>query len=207
MKLSYKNGNAGKIHIYIDDEYKMTADDTFWFSEKWHNLTDINDEELAELECSVSSRRAFLSGADMLTRRAHGKEELYKKLCRKYSKEAARTAVDKLQSLDLLNDESFAEMLASELYTYKKYGIMRVKQELLHRGIDREIADAAVKRLDKDDINRIILLLQTKYQSKLLSEKGINSVKNSLLRLGYSYSDIRAAFAEINTDTGELYDE
>lgn len=207
MKLSYKSGNAGKIHIYIDDEYKMTADDTFWFSEKWHNLKDINYEELAELEASVSSRRAFLCGAGMLARRAHGKEELYRKLCRKYSKEAACAAVDKLESLDLLDDEGFAEMLAKDLYTYKKYGITRVNQELLRRGIDRETADNAVKKLDKNDINRIILLLRTKYQSRLCDQKGINSVKNSLLRLGYSYSDIRSAFSEINTDAEEFYNE
>lgn len=207
MKLSFKPGKNGKIHIYIDDEYKMTADDTFWFSEQWHNLKEINDEELAELESSVSSRRAFLSGADMLTRRMHGKEELYRKLYRKYSKEAARAAVEKLESLSLLDDENYANMLASDLYTYKKYGLSRVRQELLRRGIDRDIADEAVKRLDKDDINRIILLLQTKYQNKLNDRNDIEKVKASLMRLGYSYSDIRAALAEINTDAEEFYNE
>lgn len=207
MKLSYKDGNAGKIHIYIDDEYKMTADDTFWFSERWHNLINIDDEELAELESAVSSRRAFLSGADMLSRRIHGIQELHRKLCRKYSKEAAREAVDKLESLGLLDDKNYAEMLANDLYKYKKYGLIRVEQELLRRGIDRETAKDAVEKLDKNDINRIILLLQTKYQSKLCDRKGINSAKNSLLRLGYSYSDIRAALSEINTDAEEFYDE
>lgn len=201
MKLSWKNGKSGKIHIFIDDEYTLTVDDTFWFSEKWDKVNEINGEELAELTRLVSSRRAFLSGVDMLSRRAHGSVELCRKLSRKYPKECAEAAVEKLTSLGLINDEDFAFMFAEELYMYKKYGVQRVKQELISRGIDRELAAAAAERLDKDDFNRIILLLQTKYKSNLCDEKGIIRTKNALLRLGYSYSDIRSAFAQINQDT------
>lgn len=60
MKLSFKDGRQGKIHIYVDDVYTLTVDDTFWFSEKWHKVNEINDEELADLTLSVNSRRAFL---------------------------------------------------------------------------------------------------------------------------------------------------
>ena len=62
MKLSFKDGRQGKIHIYVDDVYTLTVDDTFWFSEKWHKVNEINDEELADLTLSVNSRRAFLKG-------------------------------------------------------------------------------------------------------------------------------------------------
>ena len=94
-----------------------------------------------------------------------------------------------------------ADMLAQELYTHRKYGVSRVKQELLRRGIDRALAEEAAERLDKDDLNRIILLLQTKYRNNLGDEKGIIRTKNSLLRLGYSYSDIRAAFESIENES------
>ena len=94
-----------------------------------------------------------------------------------------------------------ADMLAQELYTHRKYGGSRVKQELLRRGIDRALAEEAAERLDKDELNRIILLLQTKYRNNLGDEKGIIRTKNSLLRLGYSYSDIRAAFESIENES------
>ena len=92
-------------------------------------------------------------------------------------------------------------MLAHELYTHRKYGVSRVKQELMRRGNDRALAEEAAERLDKDDLNRIILLLQTKYRNNLGDEKGIIRTKNSLLRLGYSYSDIRAAFESIENES------
>ncbi|EKC48890.1 regulatory protein RecX, partial [human gut metagenome] len=162
MKLSFKDGRQGKIHIYVDDVYTLTVDDTFWFSEKWHKVNEINDEELADLTLSVNSRRAFLKGAELLSRRAHGKAELTRKLTQKYPRECAEQAADKLEKLGLINDGEFADMLAQELYTHRKYGVSRVKQELLRRGIDRALAEEAAERLDKDDLNRIILLLQTK---------------------------------------------
>ena len=88
--------------------YILTVDDTFWFSEKWHKVNEINDEELADLTLSVNSRRAFLKGAELLSRRAHGKAELVRKLTQKYPRECAEQAADKLEKLGLINDGEFA---------------------------------------------------------------------------------------------------
>lgn len=78
MKLSVKPGKLDKIHIFLDEEYAMTVDNTFWFSSEWYNKTEIDSEELAALQTAVSSRRAFNAAVDLLSRRAHGSEELYK---------------------------------------------------------------------------------------------------------------------------------
>ena len=83
MKLSIKEGKAKKIHIYIDEEYRATVDSDYWYSEKYRNYKEINEEELTELLNSVSSRRAYNKGLDFLSRRPYGTKELIKKLCEK----------------------------------------------------------------------------------------------------------------------------
>ena len=201
MILSVKAGKADKVHIYIDGEYRMTCDSSFWYSEKWHNLQDINEQELTELEAAVSSRRAFLTGANLLSRRLHSKKELYLKLLQKYPKEAAQSACDRLEELLMLDDEDFALRYAKELYERKKYAPRRIEQELKLKGISSEIAQNAVAALDKEDYNRIILLLNTKYQTNFTTEKGIKRTVNALLRMGYSYSDIKKALDEVGTET------
>lgn len=201
MILSVKAGKADKVHIYIDGEYRMTCDSSFWYSEKWHNLKDINEQELTELEAAVSSRRAFLTGANLLSRRLHSKKELYLKLLQKYPKEAAQSACDRLEELLMLDDEDFALRYAKELYERKKYAPRRIEQELKLKGVSSEIAQNAVAALDKEDYNRIILLLNTKYQTNLTTEKGIKRTVNALLRMGYSYSDIKKALDEVGTET------
>ena len=199
MKLSIKEGKGNKIHIYVDEEYRATVDSDYWYSEKYRNYKEINEEELTELFDAVSFRRAYNKGLDLLSRRPHGTKELIKKLCEKgHEKESAEKACDRLLELGLLNDEEFARLLAKELYERKGYGIKRINQELIFRGIDREIAENAVESLDIDTQTRIILVIKKKYINKINDEKGRKRAIDGLMRLGYSYSDIKSALNSIS---------
>ena len=70
--------------------------------------------------------------------------------------------------------------------------------------ISSEIASETVKSLDKDDFNRIILLLNSKYRNKLSDEKNIKRTINGLMRMGYSYSDIKKALNEVADTDNDL---
>lgn len=208
MKLSVKEGKANKIHIYVDDEYRATVDSDYWFSEKYRNYKEINEEELTELIDAVSFRRAYNKGLDFLSRRPYGTKELIKKLCEKgHEKESAQKACDRLNELGLLNDNEFARILANDLKERKSYSIKRIKQELLFRGIDREIVENTVDSLDNDPQKSIIILIEKKYKNKIHDEKGKKRTVDALMRLGYSYSDIKSALNSISEyDEDEYYE-
>ena len=208
MKLSVKQGKANKIHIYVDEEYRATVDSDYWYSEKYRNLKEINEEELTELLDSVSFRRAYNKGLDFLSRRPYGTKELIKKLCEKgHEKEASQKACERLIELGLLNDEEYARILANDLLERKSYSIKRIKQELAFRGIDREIVENTVDSLDNDPQKSIIILVKKKYINKLSDEKGKKRTVDALLRLGYSYSDIKNALNTISEFDGEDFYE
>lgn len=204
MKLTIKEGKANKIHIYIDEEYRATVDSDYWYSEKYRHYKEINEEELTELLDSVSFRRAYNKGLDYLSRRPYGTKELIKKLCEKgHEREAVEKACERLLELGLLNDEEYARILADDLINRKNYGIKRVKQELSYRGISREIIENTVDSLDNDAENRIILVIKKKYLNKLDDEKGRKRAIDGLLRLGFSYSDIKSALKRVSEFTEE----
>lgn len=208
MKLTVKEGKANKIHIYVDEEYRATVDSDYWYSEKYRNLKEINEEELTELLDSVSFRRAYNKGLDFLSRRPFGTKELIKKLCEKgHEKEASQKACERLIELGLLNDEEYARILANDLLERKSYSIKRIKQELAFRGIDREIVENTVDSLDNDPQKSIIMLVKKKYINKLNDEKGKKRTVDALLRLGYSYSDIKNALNTISEFDGEDFYE
>ena len=207
MKLSIKEGKAKKIHIYIDEEYRATVDSDYWYSEKYRNYKEINEEELTELLNAVSFRRAYNKGLDFLSRRPYGTKELVKKLCEKgHEKEFAEKACDRLLELGLLNDEEYARILANDLLDRKNYSIKRIKQELAFRGINREIIENTVDLLDNDPVSRIIILIKKKYINKISDEKGRKRTIDALLRLGYSYSDIKSALNSVSDFEDEYYD-
>lgn len=199
MKVSVKDGKNNKIHIYLDGEYKATVDKAWWYSEKYRKTEDIDEEELTELLCSVGFRRAYNKGLDLLSRRPYAEKELARKLREKdFSDEAIENAVERLKELSLLDDEKYAEMLCEHLYTNKHYGVKRILQELNLKGIDRETAQTAVLALDKDEVNSIVLLLEHKFKNKIGDEKSRQRTVASLLRYGYSYSDIKTAFQSVS---------
>ena len=208
MKLSVKPSKAEKIHIYIDDEYRFTCDSNYWYSEKWHKLKEIDEQELIELENSVNSRRAFLKGVSLLNRRAHSKKELMLKLSQSFPSQAAKQAVERLEELLLIDDEKFAYNYAEELFRRKKLAPKRIEMELKAKGIDSETTRKAANSLDKDDFNRIILLLNSKYANKLSDEKAVNRTVNALIRMGYDYYDIKKAISCVknNSDCEEYYE-
>ncbi len=208
MKLSVKQGKANKIHIYVDEEYRATVDSDFWYSEKYRNYKEINEEELTELLNTVSFRRAYNKGLDFLSRRPYGTKELIKKICEKgHEKESAQKACERLLELGLLNDEEYARILANDLLERKSYSMKRIKQELAFRGIDREIIENTVDSLDNEPQKSIIILVKKKYINKLNDEKGKKRTVDALLRLGYSYSDIKNALNTISEFDGEDFYE
>lgn len=204
MKLTVKEGKANKIHIYVDEEYRATVDSDYWYSEKYRKFKEINEEELTELLDAVSFRRAYNKGLDLLSRRPYGTKELIKKLCEKgHEKDASEKACERLSELGLLNDEEYARILSNDLIERKNYSIKRVKQELAYRGIPREIIENTVDTLDNDAENRIILVIKKKYLNKLNDEKGRKRTIDGLMRLGFSYSDIKSALRKVSEFTEE----
>ena len=204
MKLTFKEGKAKKIHIYVDEEYRATVDSDYWYSEKYRNLKEINEDELTELLDAVSFRRAYNKALDLLSRRPYGTKELIKKLCEKgHEKDAAEKASERLLELGLLNDDEYARILSNDLLERKNYSTKRIKQELAYRGIAREIIENTLDTLDNDAENRIILVIKKKYLNKLNDEKGRKRAIDGLMRLGFSYSDIKSALRKVSEFTEE----
>ncbi len=205
MKLSTKSGRENKIHIFLDGEYSLTVDSEFWFTSQWCRIKEIDEEDLEELREDIEMRRAWLKALDLLSLRSHSQKELIVKLRRKYSQNTAEAVAHKAAELGLIDDEAFAEMYTRELVERKKYGISRVKNELRLKGISSHIIESVIFSLDFDSKESIINLVERKYARKLSDEKGRRQVIAALQRLGYSYSDIRAALSEF--DISEETDE
>lgn len=209
MKLNFKQGRGNKIHIHIDGEYRMTADSDFVSSLGYAENYDINEEELAVLERAVSSRRAFNKATDLLSRRDHGEKELLIKLRQKGFKEEAEEAIEKLKYYGYIDDRRFAENYVKELIRIKHYGKRRVEQELYRKGIDREIISEVLEAAEFPE-SELVSLIERKYYRYLTDEKGIKKTINSLLRMGYSYGEIKDALktvSETEEFTEDFYEE
>lgn len=207
MKLTYKKGKGDKIHISIDGEYRLTVDKMYFASLYLKDGQEISDEEYAELEDTVNIRRAYNCAVSLLSRRDHSKKELLQKLRSKGFADGAEEALKKLCDSGYIDDERFCRLYASELVRLKGYGKRRIEQELYLKGIDRDIIYNVLEEIsfDSDTLSDII---KRTYLSKMSDEKGRQKAFNALMRLGYSYGEIRDALKYIDEEyTCEVYDE
>lgn len=197
MKINTEPSKGGKISVFIDGEYLLTVDPDTWYSLDYTDGSEIDDDELTEFKFIVSARKAYAQALRYLTLRSHSEKELYKKLLNKqYTPEAAEFALQKCRELGFLDDEDFAERYAAELARNKHYGIARIKNELRLKGIDGEIIEKTLRKLDFDPVSSIIEVIEKKYSSCLDDEKGRKKIISALMRLGYSYGDIKKALSD-----------
>ncbi|MDR0884054.1 MAG: recombination regulator RecX [Oscillospiraceae bacterium] len=137
---------------------------------------------------------------DLLARRAHSVAELTRKLAeRGYSEEQIDSTIARLEDYGFLNDQAYATHLAEKLRDSRGFAPRRIAQELRQRGVQRDETEETLSALSEDfDAGEAIrALLAGKFARHLDSEQGRRRAAAALQRMGYGYSDIRAAFRAI----------
>lgn len=190
MIIETKTAKKEKIEIYADGEFVFTVPAVIWYSSRFRDGDDVMQEELSVLKEQGDSFLAYESAMRMLSLRAHSKYEMTVKLSAKFSKDAAKAAVNRLENAGLLDDERFALLLAQELYERKGYAPQRILFELKNRGITGNYAENAVNALDIDKEISIIRVIEKCGINENSTIKEKNRVIRRLINMGYSFSDI-----------------
>lgn len=183
-----------RIQLYFDGEPGPKIDAETFLQSGWQVGDERDAEELEELLRASDARRAKEKALYLLEYRSHSKKELTDKIARTAaSREAAQAAADRMEELGLLNDEQYARELARRLFLGKRYGMLRVRQELRLKGIDRELIDRLLEEYADEDeaLARLREVLQKKYPLWREDEKTRRRAVAGLQRMGYSYDLIR----------------
>lgn len=186
--------------LYLDGEAAVKVDTETILKAGWKPGMEISDEELHELLQESEARRAKEKALYLLEYRSHSKKELADKISRTTSREAAEAAVERMEELGLVNDESYARQLAEYLMERKGYGVRRARQELLQKGIDRELIEELLEELAPDPEEKLREIVKRKYQNQLKDEKGYRRTVAALQRLGYGWEDIKTVLAEFQDE-------
>lgn len=200
MKISHTKGRGKKIHLLLDDEYQITTDIDFWADHYFKDGTEITQEEWESLTDSIYYKKAVDKCYDLLSRRDHSVKELKTKLLRTVDEKNADKAIEKMLELGYLDDEKYARNLVKYLAQTRNMSKNHIKQEMFKRGIPNEIINLVMDDCEFDNVSCVVDLILTKYRNKLNNEDGNKKVIASLMRKGFSYSDIKNAFYRIENE-------
>lgn len=184
----------GLTQLYIDGEAAVKVDTEVFLLSKLKPGDQLTDEELHELIQASDARRAKEKALYLLEHRNHSKKELTEKIARTAaSREAAQAAADHMEELGLVDDQAFARSYAKDLFLRKRWGPLRVKQELRQKGIDPELIQELLEEYgdEEQQLESLRAVLEKKYPGWQEDEKIHRRAYAGLQRLGYSYQQIR----------------
>lgn len=189
ISLTEKRKNLTAICLEDGSEYLVDSD--LVMSENLTLQSEI--EDIDQLLFKSDFKRAKSRSLWYLSRSDHSKKALADKLLKGgFSEESVDLAVTRMEELGLINDETLAVRLF-EYFSSQKMSKNEIYHKLILKGIERGLAKDTVFCNDESESEKIKELLKTKYASKLDSEENIKKVYASLVRKGFTFSDIKEA--------------
>lgn len=178
------------VQLFLDGEPAVKLDEETAASLRPGQ--QLSDEELHELIARSDAVRAKEKALYLLEHRPHSKRELEDKLARTVGREAAGQAAGRMEELGLIDDADYARRLSEEL-ARKGFAAPRIRQELLRRGIGRELAAGEAERAAAAPEDALHSLIERRFARQLGEEKGRRRAVAALQRMGYRWEEIRSA--------------
>lgn len=185
--------------LYLDGEYVMNLDTRTLIENRFDVGKDIDDEDLHEIIRLSNERRAKEKALWLISYRDHSKKELADKIKRTCDEESADKAVERMEELGLVNDESYALHYAQKLIFTKHMSKNAVVYELARKGIDKEFAAEILDEIEVDSSEQIRIIIDKKYKN-ISDGKIRRRAVAALQRLGYRWDEIKGVIEEYAED-------
>lgn len=192
----------GRILVFLEDGacLKITEQELLDFGLRAGD--ELDEAALGRLKeaAGVSNTRA--AAADLIGKRAMSRRDLERKLREKGASEAeARYAAEWLEAIGALNDAEYAAALVRHC-AQLGYGPARVREKLYEKGVPRELWEEALEELPAGG-GQVEDFLRSKLRGRIPDEKEKRRLTNALLRRGFPWGEVKAAWRRLGEDVQE----
>ncbi len=188
---SLKQTTAEHVTVVLEDESEVkttlgTVTELRLFAGR-----ELNDRDMDILRRESKKALSREKALELVSQRQMSASELNKKLRDKGAdEETADYCVQWILERGLLDEERYAAAVVRH-YAAKGYGEGRVRQELMRRGVPRDLWDDALSTMP-EDTSRLDRLVASKLRDPG-DRDAVRKLSASLYRRGYSGEEIREA--------------
>jgi regulatory protein len=201
-RIEVQKKNAYRYSIFVSGKFLIGVSEKVLVDcglKKGQQITAALYDEIRKQEYRQQIRAYLL---DLLSRRDHASRELLLKgRKKKYPVEILNDLIAEFEEKGFINNRGFAEKYCREKASSKNWGALKIKSELMTKGISAKDADAALKTVF-EDVNTEDAILHL-IQKRLPTLKRTDTVKRRdkiyryLSGKGYKGEDIISAMPEI----------
>lgn len=188
---------AHRFNLFIDHKFEIGISEDTLIQFQLYKGKAITAKELAQIKNSEQINQAKLAALNYLSYQPRSCFEIEQYLCKKgFTKETSAAAVDKMQSLKLLDDLQLAKNYLKALQRTSDHGPLLLKKKLRQKKIPPEMIEQAFLSYDHQAEKQLLEKLVNKYfqhyQRDSFSQK-IIKIKQRLLAKGFTLDAINAA--------------
>ena len=200
-----QKGNKSRVSVYIDGRFFCGLDALTALKHRLEIGSEADEDELAKIQAESEYASALDKSLGYLSVRQRSEKEISDYLKKKGCLPMTVSRVkERLRELGYLNDREFARAYVAE--NKRVYGTIRLKTELMKRGVSRDIID---ETLEADDRSEEVKEIAKKLWKTCGGEK--RKLKEKLYRKGCMSDEIYEAldslddeaFFEDNEDSDE----
>ena len=208
MKIvSAKRSSRNRVEISFENEEKVTLAYEIYLKSGLKINEDIPESQLSSIVSEDQKYQVKQAALNLIARRHHSKNELLKKLLvKKYDKELISMILNDLEMSGYINDSSFARIFADEKIKSRNWGKIKIKGELIKRGITADIISEVIKEKFSEGLEiELGLELARKKLQKLIArnsdqKKMQSSIFNFLISRGYDYEACKEIYNKLKDE-------
>jgi regulatory protein len=194
--ISFQKQDTNRCSVFLDEEYAFGLHVDIVMQtgiKKGMMLTEEAAKELIDEDVYFKAMKRCL---DFITNRPRTKKEIDTRLTQLGVPESvAERVCTRLDELGLINDTEFARLFSESRVRNKGFGFMRIKQELIHKGVAPELAEAAVKQAYPEEeqakqLSVQLELAQRKYRKETDLRAKNHKITQHLMRRGFNSGQI-----------------
>lgn len=187
--LKITKGKSGDVVVFLDNDEKLFLAYEVLLKNGLRKGDEISEDLFSYLV--TENQKYFIKkrALSLLARRMHSVSELRIKLLqKKYKKELIEEVLKGLTESKILDDQKFALLFAEEKSGGKSWGKVKIKAELIKKGINRDIINEVLTKIssEHDDFQTALELGRKKL--RLISAKKPDSRKASQKIMSYLYN-------------------
>ncbi len=199
-----QKNNSERYNIYLDNQYEFSCHLEIVKKLKLKEGLKLKDEKLKELIFENNLKEAFHQALSHLSYRQRTEQEMIIYLQKKgYDENVIKDTLIKLENYQFIDDEKYTQSYVGYKGKTQLKGSQRIRQELKHRGIDKEIIEAGLQQYThEEELENCLKIAKRFFMTK--KKFPLNQIKGKLsLKLaakGYRWEMIQEAMAYLDRD-------
>ena len=204
MKIDKIKKNGKKYKIILDNGLEIKTFDNVIINNNLLYNKIIDDELLDKINKENEYYDVYNKVLNLISKKLRSEKEISEFLD-KYNVDKNKI-IDKLKSINLINDKNFAKAYISDRINLSNDGIDKIKTDLLKHNIDINLIMEEISKIDDDLIDKKIekLIIKKTKNSNYSGFKLKYKVVNELINLGYDKSKIVEIYDNLNIKNDDV---